>query len=417
MLLNHPIDVLPDLQAEAAPTEEPTPEAEAAPDSELLHTDTSDLPDGALNEGWSHEGQHHPDGYLQGEGKVTHEDGRSQEGTFEKNKLVQGKRTYSDGSTSEGEHRNELLHGQGKDTRTDGRKWEGEFKDGKPHGAVKFTHHDGSTVDGIFEDGSYSHGTETRTDGTTIVTDSEGNKKTTDPEGLIYERLVDGTHKLTQPDGTQITGYDGSDDATRIRDGKEVKGTWPVGGEFKPNRIRDRIADFLYRPKKQEEEPGTDAPEAEAAPTEETTAATGEPEAEAAPTEKTLGTARELIAELKDEGHSDAEIAKVWGETYSESSTDHTDPNVVHGPELDDPTKHEEFRKKLDGMLQEHKGGTPSDAGEGPPPLPSDAGEGPPPLPSDSPEEQRVSQDTEESSKTLSERLRMLISLSLYLKS
>ena len=53
--------------------------------------------------------------------------------------------TYADGSTYDGEWKDDKGHGQGTLTWADGNKYEGEWKDGKKHGQGTYNYPDGST--------------------------------------------------------------------------------------------------------------------------------------------------------------------------------------------------------------------------------------------------------------------------------
>jgi hypothetical protein len=376
-------------EAEAAPEEaEAAPEeAEAAPDSELLHTDTHPV---TMPGGWDYKGQRNANGFLQGEGILTHPDGRVREGTFgESGYLVEGKKTNPDGSIIEGKFgEGGYLTGQGKKTFSDGHYQEG-----------------------VFENGNLLHGTESDEDGT-VFRDDKGNTKRTyntpaENSGVVtYEWLNDGSHKQTLSDDSVITSRpEDTDDettlvpATRVRDGKEVQGTVGDGRGFKPNRIRDRIADFFYSPKEQKEEPATDTPESGVAPTEEP----GTAESLAKD-----NSAQDLMHQAREAGISDEKINEAWSDTYPNSNLNLDSDEVKHSKALRDSEQHPEFREKLSALIS--GGDTPEASAEQPaagdaPGTPPSTPEGEPPSP---PEESLVEDANQEPPGTLPEKINVV---------
>ena len=183
-------------------------------------------------------------GEANGKGKITFPDGSSLEGNFKNNINVGNvKVIYSNGDIYEGSWKNGVADGLGIIILPDGTKYEGEFKGGKNSGKGKRTWPDGSIHEGEYKNDN--------ADGYGIETNADGSKY----EGEFKRNIYHGNGTRTLSDGTSITANwvegiangkskiilaDGSKHEAVYRDGKiiELDGKSQVGetGKFENDR-------------------------------------------------------------------------------------------------------------------------------------------------------------------------------------
>ena len=182
---------------------------------------TKTYPDGVVYKGGLNK-----DCKPQGQGKFTYPDGSTYEGEFIDGKDTgKGKVIRFDGSVYEGEFRDGIANGEGKMIRPDGSFREGEFRDGLLHGKGRMVDSKGTVIfEGRFFDGyrvfdifnekgniqngmiSYSNGAEYKGEMTRKGT-PEGKGVLKSPNGNVYEGefrdgIANGEGKMIRPDGS-----------------------------------------------------------------------------------------------------------------------------------------------------------------------------------------------------------------------
>ena len=91
-------------------------------------------------------------GKRHGEGKYTYANGDTYEGQYQHGKPHgEGKSTYANGDTYEGQYQHDKRHGEGKYTYANGTTYEGQWQHGKRHGEGKYTYANGTTYEGQWQ--------------------------------------------------------------------------------------------------------------------------------------------------------------------------------------------------------------------------------------------------------------------------
>ncbi len=182
------------------------------------------------NNGDIYEGQF-KDNQLNGDGKVSLINGNIIEGQFKNSKLNgNGKISYNNGDIYKGQFKDNQLNGDGKISYNNGNISEGQFKDNTLNGRGKISYNNGTIYEGQFKDNQLNgHGKISYNNGDIY----EGQFKNSQLNGYGKISYVSGMIKIGQFKNNQLHGFGQTINGKKLSKGQFIEGKFSGTGYIK----------------------------------------------------------------------------------------------------------------------------------------------------------------------------------------